>query len=348
MPGTRAISLSLLALSVVALSLAASAEDGPDAPRTWSVRRPPGVRLGATIVPRELGDISPEHALADAKAFGLEIIRTGVYWSEVQPDEKTPPDFSKTLAFVQAAERAGLEVVLTVGMKAPRWPEFYIPRWAEPSAADDEVSRSKKLRARTLAFVERAVVAFRGVRAIKYWQVENEPMDRAGESGYGPRFLGFFGRHERRWIGADFLKEEVAKVRSLDGRPIVVNFWSEDERASSAPWTESDYAKKNALALGDVIGLDVYPSTGGAADFASDRVVAIPRAWLGRARAAGKEAWIIEAQAEPWGSYTPDAAAISRLLEIEAGLGYRTIFLWGFEWMLKKKQTVGFTGALGR
>lgn len=333
MAGAKGISHWLLGIAVVGLQVVARGQDaGLDRPSTKPVRGRPDVRLGATITPRELGTLAPATVMADARAAGLSVVRIGVYWSEVQPSEDTPPDFSKTLEWVKAAEAAGLEVVLTVGIKAPRWPEFYLPAWAEPSPDRDEISKDEQLRRRALLFVERTVLAFKEVKAITHWQVENEPMNRSGEASYGTRLLGL-ARKKARWIGADFLAEEVAKVRSLDARPIVLNFWSADEKKSSAPWGDSDYAKRSSLALGDVIGLDVYPSTGGKADFSKDDVVATPKAWLAKARAAGKDAWIVEAQAEPWGDYKPSPEAVSRLIEVQAGLGYRTIFLWGFEWM---------------
>ncbi len=331
------ISLSLCVMALGGLQVTARAEDAPgvldDGLPSPPVRPRPGVRLGATITPREIGTLDPATVLADAKALGISTIRLGVYWSEVQPDENTPPDFSKTLEWVRACEKAGLEVVLTVGIKAPRWPEFYIPKWAEPPAGLDEISKDKKLRERALLFVERTVNAFKGEKAITHWQVENEPMNRSGPVVYLKKFLWSGGK--ARWIGADFLAEEVAKVRSLDSRPIVLNFWSADEKHSSAPWGDSDYAKRNSLALGDIIGLDVYPSTGGKPDFGRKEVTKIPRDWLAKARAAGKDAWIVESQAEPWGDYKPTPEHVGQLLDQEIAMGYRTIFIWGFEWMAR-------------
>src|SRR5207248_2434765 len=101
-----------------------------------------------------------------------------------------------------------------------------------PPPQNSEISKDTNLRSRVLDFITKAVERYRGRNVIKAWQVENEPMDRAGDS---------------RWfIGADFVAEEAARVRSLDSRPLVINCWCENQIFSSAPWgIDGDYAVRN-------------------------------------------------------------------------------------------------------
>src|SRR5581483_11345287 len=140
---------------------------------------------------------------------------------------------------------------------------------------------------------------------------------------------------------ADFVREEARVVRAADpGRKILVNCWSEDQRIASAPWTDGDYDVRNALEIGDLLGLDVYPhvpvAPGEQLD-ATNRVETLPVRDLARARALGKDAWIIEAQAEGWGSYEPTPDDVRALVRLEAQQGFRTITLWGFESWYEQK-----------
>ncbi|HTD77896.1 MAG TPA: hypothetical protein VK898_09690, partial [Chloroflexota bacterium] len=160
-----------------------------------------------------------------------------------------------------------------------------------------------------------------------------------------------------------FLAEEIALVRSLDGvgqRPVVVNTWVDTQPgvllpgARSAIWSRA----RQALATADVLGLDVYPSRT-LRVFGSELTVRWP-AWiwsglLGQlhdlASTEGKDAWIVEVQAEPWTSTGgglpapawPGAAVAPTSVEGVVGrleaAGYRTILLWGVEhWEAQRSQ----------
>jgi hypothetical protein len=173
------------------------------------------------------------------------------------------------------------------------------------------------------------------------WQVENEPLDAAGP-------------HQWR-IGPGFLAEEIALVRSLDTsgpRPIVVNTFVDTgpgvllPRARAAVWSRA----QAALATADVLGLDVYPSRT-LRLFGSELTVRWP-AWIWSgllgdlhelAATGGKDAWIVEVQAEPWvsnGGRLPPAAwpgagvapsSVEGVVGRLEAAGYRTILLWGIE-----------------
>jgi hypothetical protein len=236
-----------------------------------------------------------------------------------------------------------------VGMKAPRWPEYYLPSWLRkgldlPKGAD--VAQDPRVRQATLQFVAQVIQHERGRTNIKYWQVENEPLDPSGP---------------RQWtIDGGFLAEEIGLVRSLDKtRPIVASMFVDTSPVGLLPpWHNQlqDTARK-LLSLADILGLDVYPVRPAATkSFAlsfkwpvwlwESRV----RALQGLAQTAGKQTWISEAQAEPWlparlvdmGTSPSRNAApgltTSTVDHFQAD-GFSTILLWGVEyWYMRSER----------
>jgi hypothetical protein len=275
------------------------------------------------------------------------IIRLGAYWDEIEPSEGVY-EWSTLDAQLDGAAERDLDVILTVGMKAPRWPEYFLPTWLERRLDLDDganVSEQKELRRRTLAFVERVVRRYRDHDAIAFWQVENEPLDPAGPHSWK--------------IGAGFLAQEVARVRQLDDRPVIVTMFVEVYPMVLAPWREREVRARAAmlLNLGDVLGLDLYPSRS-YQSHGGDWYFSWP-AWMWKptvvelqrlSQRMGRRAWIMEAQAEPWEpdrivyteaplsrSIQPDvaAAAVRQLRDI----GFDTILLWGVEhWYMRRER----------
>eukprot|EP00128_Syssomonas_multiformis_P001627 Colp12_sorted_trinity150504_noHs@14486 len=258
--------------------------------------------------------------------LGFNTLRIGVYWSDSEPVQGQY-DFKEVDEVLAAAKAVNItNVLLTVGSKAPRYPEFYIPEWALPEFSKDaEISKNGELRWHIKNFVEAAVQHFEGNDIVKAWQVENEPMDRSGENHW--------------FIGADFMSELVSAVRGLDtkNRTIVVNCWCDDQIWSSAPWFDKDYAFRNALSMADVVGLDIYPRVGREQTFWERRTITLPTEYIARAHEAKKTAWVIESQAEPWDPATYDAGAIQWLVDRHIEQGFRSVFLWGFEWWYQSK-----------
>jgi hypothetical protein len=236
-------------------------------------------------------------------------------------------------------------------MKAPRWPEYYLPTWLMRETKLGQrrtISDDPLVRAEALRFVEAVVARYQDHPAIAYWQVENEPLDPAGP---------------RQWrIGADFVAEEVALVRSLDHhqRPVILSMFVDTPPplAGLPPWRSHDEGRaRTLLDMADILGLDVYPSRG-IRFFGRDLYLD----WSGWAweRPAmtirqlavdqGKDAWIMEAQAEPWEpsrlvylddgqsrSVQPGTAA-DTFGRLSTG-GFGTILLWGAEhWYMRQER----------
>lgn len=341
-----------LLVSVMNLGLSVAVLCGLGAMHAPSLGGSPRTDVGVTFSRRQAEYLGlPWQETFDAVMdLSPTVVRLGAYWDEIER-RRDVYDFSTLDWQLERLPAQHYRVVLTVGMKAPRWPEYYLPAWLmretnvgqRKTISDDPVVRAEALR-----FVEAVVSRYQDHPAIAYWQVENEPLDPAGP---------------RQWrIGADFVAQEVALVRSLDAdqRPVIMTMFVDTPPplASLPPWRSHDEGRaRTLLGLADILGLDVYPSRGihvFGRDFYLD--------WSGwawerpamalRQLAAdlGKDAWIMEAQAEPWEparlvylddgpsrSVQPGTAA-DTFGRLSTG-GFGTILLWGAEhWFMRQER----------
>jgi hypothetical protein len=309
------------------------------------------INVGLTFSPREAAyrDLPWRHAFDAALDAAPSLVRVGAYWSEI---ESTPGEYDFTTLdwLLDRATARQQRVLLTVGMKAPRWPEYYLPVWLSsrlelPDGA--QVSDHSGIRTATLAFVSATVAHVRLRDVIAAWQVENEPLDPSGPHAWS--------------IGKDFLAEEVALVRDLDHlqRRIVVTTFIETQPVVAWPPARAQMVarSRDALAIADVLGLDVYPSR--TVHLLGTAFTVTWPAWLWSdvltelrvlATAEGKDAWIVEAQAEPWltggrapppiwpGTELGPTSTLNVLSWLQAA-GYRTVLLWGTEhWEARRAQ----------
>ncbi|MBD3380173.1 MAG: hypothetical protein GF408_06905 [Candidatus Omnitrophica bacterium] len=310
-------------------------------------------RIGTTFSPvqREYLEMSGEEVLGSVLEMGFDIIRLGAYWSRIEKKEGVF-DFSELDRQIDLAERKKVPVILTVGMKAPRWPEYFIPAWLERKADlpyGRDVSEDSLLRKKTLEFVTRVVKRYREREIIKVWQVENEPLNRFGGRSW--------------YIGRDFLEREVDLVRILDGgrRKILLTAATYPNtllRILARASVKHD-AIEECLELCDIIGYNIYPTVG-------HRLWWFDLYWKttepGREKYftalyeksldAGKEPWIVELQAEPWEpghlvykkkGHPPSCdpgKAVKAVSEFE-NIGFDTILLWGAEYWLYCLQAHG-------
>jgi hypothetical protein len=302
------------------------------------------LQIGTTFSDRQCRYLSvdPKKTLKDILQTKFDVIRLAAYWDDLEPEDGVY-DFRSLDWQVAHVASKEIPIVLTVGMKAPRWPEYFIPPWLYrelrlPKGSD--VSRHAKLRQRTLRFIEAVVRRYRDEKMIRYWQVENEPLDRTGP-GYW-------------WISPAFVKEEVDLVRRLDpeDRPIVmttVTYPNPLLRRFMYLFMRHDTIDE-AFRLGDILGVNVYPVVGHRWLFKRSYYWTTPeerRTYLTsilKRRSRGKKpVWVTELQAEPW---EPDqlvyrertvpptgnpAIAQQGIQELH-GIGIHTVLLWGAEY----------------
>ncbi|MHB8573986.1 MAG: hypothetical protein ACYDCQ_01515 [Dehalococcoidia bacterium] len=249
-------------------------------------------------------------------------------------------DFATLHRYLDWAEARQARVLLTVGLKAQRHPEYYPPAWllGEGSPAHHgRVANQPRMLAHLLLMLERTVALLADYSCIEAWQVENEPFVPAAARTLGWRF------------DVQTLRKEIGAVRASDprSRPIVVT------HASS---TVLGRGWRTALRFGNVLGQDVYtrkPVPGRRLSYANPFALGPlgPNLPLQAtvARLAGRGLWITELQAEPWENVPmpeltdEEIGSISpKQIESNLALARRArperIYFWGAEWWAARKQ----------
>jgi hypothetical protein len=175
---------------------------------------------------------------------------------------------------VSQAESHDVNLIYVIGMKTGRWPECHVPSWAETMS---KTQQQEKL----LAYITQVILHYKGSKAIVAWQAENEPLFNFGQCP---------------WYDKDFLKKEVALIKSLDpSRPVIVS-----DSGEQSMWF-------GAAKIGDIVGVTMYrkvwmhitDSIGFYFDFPLP-----PQFYWRKAQLInslfGKKVISIELQAEPW------------------------------------------------
>lgn len=281
--------------------------------------------------------LDPEETLYElVNRLRVRRFRLSLYWGEIQP-EPTRYDFAEVHRQLDLLEARGCSVLLTVGLKAQRHPEFYPPAWLlGPGlpAHGGSLAESPRTVAHLLLMLERVVALLADYRCIEAWQVENEPFQPAAGRTIGWR------------IDPETLVKEIAVVMGSDPRhrPIVIN------HSSNSLW-EPGWMR--ALRLADVLAQDVYTrKPAGPARYFNPfslgpfgpglLVQSILAKWFGRGF------WVTELQAEPW-EHTPltdlardEVRSISPEqivgnLALVRRAGAQRAYLWGAEWWLQQR-----------
>jgi hypothetical protein len=256
--------------------------------------------------------LTPDQAMAQAQAMGMNTVRVGAYWNQIQPKGPGDHDFSQLDAVLDAAKRHGLKVILTVGAKAPCYPEYHFPDWAKPAPGKD-VSKDPLFRQRTLNFVKLVAQHEKDNRTICMWQVENEPYDPTGPS--------------KLHMDEDMLAQEAQILRQSDGhrRPLMINMWAQGDHSRMG----------KAFKIADLVGLDTYgaiPMTLHGHTFNSpgkfERTVGFPDFALRMSKKYDKPIMIAELQADNWSSYKTNSTDIAQLTHQLEQEGYHDMLFW--------------------
>jgi len=217
-------------------------------------------------------------------------------------------DFDSLDWRVDEAAKAGLDIIVGVGQKAPRWPEFHLPAWTSPKDPDFD---------RHLFRMVEAVVRHFTDAPISISQVENEP------------YFAFGGST----LKESLLRREIELLRRLDDRPVMLTE-SADKRDWAAPaqWC-------------DIPGVNLYTRLWDGRHYVDIDVV--PARYNAKIRSVSSsvtEVIVSELQAEPWGprpitELAPSEAAVTmnperlrRNVEIAPSADFETALFWGGEW----------------
>ncbi len=265
----------------------------------------------STVYARQLGIDWKAAYLAALDELGVRKFRIPVYWSDLEP---SPGDFhfeDVDWMLSEAAAR-GAKVTLVIGRKLPRWPECFIPNWAEQL----DVTAAGEAQ---LDMMRTVVERYRGSVALERWQVENE--------AFFP--FGICPPPDR-----DLFDREIALVRSLDSHPIMMT-----ESGEIDPWVD-------AAGVADVLGVSLYRVTWNSW-YGFFLYPITPGYYRTRAESVKpfiKSIIISELQAEPWltkpyGDMSPEervnaftASDLRTNVDFAERTGLPEAYLWGVEW----------------
>lgn len=294
------------------------------------------IELGTTLSQRELGyrNLDINFALRELQSLGITWVRLGCYWDEI---EKQPNKYSfDTLnGIVKFCERNRLKIVMCLGMKSPRWPEFHIPTHKNhlfDTSKQIITPEQTELLNNVIQFNEHCVQHFGRSNAILVWQIENEGLDASGPNNFS--------------ISPSFLKEEIKSLKRQDRkRKIMLSLWGNQLVA------KGNY--KEAIKIADIVALDIYPRVPRRIildwvryESPNYRELTYVSQYI---KHSGKEFWVAESQAEPWeiseaakNSSNPPSFLPNHFegnLNSVLSLNPKVIILWGFEyWVWRKMQ----------
>lgn len=287
--------------------------------------------------------LDPKKTLDEIIKLGLNPIRIGVYWEEVEikPGQF---DFSNFDWIVEKLSYAKIDIILAIGAKTPRWPEFHLPEFirAKYHFKNKEVINNNDFLADVKVYLKKVLDHYKNEQQIKYIQVENEPFEP-----FGPN----------KWtLSLKFVAEEIKYVREMTRLPIIITNGGMDP---IPPIIGHVYGKYKRLGEclnqnTDLVGLDVYPIIPQKvlekyfyfkAGESQWKKLAEIKNQIENNKGQKKKAWITELQAEPWEpkkmntanplanpSCNPDL--VGQYLKKCQQLGFEVILLWGVEFWL--------------
>lgn len=249
---------------------------------------------------------------------GIKHLRIPAYWTKIEPTENTF-DFTDLDWQVSEAQKRGADVVVVVGYRVPRWPECHIPDWAKDKP-------QAEFQTAVLNEITEIVMRYRDNPTIIRWQIENEPFLKFGVCPT---------------LDVSFLDREIALVRSLDKRPIIIS-----DSGELSTWVQ---ASRRA----DIFGTTMYRTIWN--EYIGQFTYPLPpeffhfKANIADAFGGVDKMIVIELQAEPWGpglahTLTPDVEAQSfspdkfhATIGYVKAVGFPEAYLWGGEWWYFKK-----------
>ncbi|MFH0819450.1 MAG: hypothetical protein V1892_00270 [bacterium] len=256
-----------------------------------------------------------ENYLAILDDLGVKNLRLVAYWDRI---ERTPSsfDFSDLDWQISEAKKRNAKIILAIGRRTPRWPECHAPSWVKGLKTAEEEER-------LLIMIRKVIGHYHDEETIVSWQVENEPL------------LNVFGECPK--ADRNFLKKEVAFVKYLDSRPVLIS-----DSGELSSWLRT-------ASLSDFFGTTMY------------RIVWNP--WIGyythvlppsyyyyKAKIVQlllpnvKKIIISELQAEPWSQQPLQTLPIDKQkeifnvvklrenIELAKRTGLSEVYLWGVEW----------------
>lgn len=277
----------------------------------------------STVMARELGLDPRETYDAILDDLKTRLIRLPVYWNDIEKEDGVF-DFSEYDYFFARAEEKEAKLIPVVGRKLPRWPECHIPEWSKSLSREEF---QKRVEAEIRAVVSRYAAS----PAVIRWQIENEPFHIYGA-----------GCADKK-ISASDIDAEIALVRSLDSRPIMLT-----DSGEQGIWATS-------LSRAEYLGISTYYQVWND----TLKVVRFPfgpgfyrmKAWLVNLFYSDGTIIVSELQAEPWGPVLlphfdlefqlrlMNEKRFREVIRRSRLAGFEENILWGAEWWYWLKKT---------
>ena len=281
-----------------------------------------GLKIGVTFSPKYALQLNLNPQTTFIKLLDelkVKSIRLPVYWDEVEtfPNQI---NFSNVDYYLDESAKRNVQVILTLGYKQPRWPECSDPPWVKNLIRSERDLRILKL-------VQAEIDHFKKYKNIAFWQIENEPFLHWGNCDI-PNEETF-----------QRLKREIAIVRQLDNRPILLT-----DSGELGLWIQSI---SNADIFGTTLYRTIWSSVFGLVDYPYPPFFYSLKNDLVRAVTGKKSPTIIsELQMEPWitDKKLPSqsnlqtqiknfpASRLGENLHYARETNFTQIYLWGVEW----------------
>jgi len=205
--------------------------------------------------------------LDDMKARQLKIAG---HWDLIEKQDNKFDFTDLDFQMDELAKRHG-QAILVFGMKTTRWPECHIPEWAKGLS---KAQQQEKI----LRLVEKVVLRYQDHPALKYWQPENEALFPFGECP---------------WMDDDFYRKEIALVKKLDQKHLVIMAGS----GEGSLWVRSAlYSDLPSITLYRQVYSSIFKKQ---VSYPFPPVLYYRKAWLIK-QIFKKEVICGELQAEPW------------------------------------------------
>jgi hypothetical protein len=137
----------------------------------WYIHSEAGKPLqqGVSFIPdyaQSLG-VNPQANMDALLNIGVKQFRLVSYWSDGEP-QPGHYDFSQLDWEFQKAEAAHAKIILTVGLRQPRWPECHAPNWADTSQPDSQWQPQLE------SYMQQVINRYKASPALQSYQLENE------------------------------------------------------------------------------------------------------------------------------------------------------------------------------
>jgi hypothetical protein len=275
--------------------------------------------------------------------LGAKNLKVAAHWDLLEPQEGEYY-FNDLDWQIKEAEKNNAKIILIIGMKTSRWPECHVPSWAK------DIGKERQ-QAEILKTIKEVVLRYQYSEAILAWQSENEP---------------FFPFGECQWTDKEFLKKEVALIKSLSVRKQPIPIMISDSGEGSF-WFA-------AAQTGDIVGTTMYRKVWFDFSFLKQKISFLPN-FLKEAgfyldynyffpakfywqkanlinKLFHKKVICVEFQSEPWcqnrllyncsldeQKITMDLGQFKKNIEFAKKTGFDAFYLWGAEWMYWLKKT---------